>query len=72
MDMLGALYSAKYAEKGFKVNVCNPGARQTSLNNYHPAAGDKTEGAWNACRLAVQSEHGETGTFTENEGTLGW
>jgi hypothetical protein len=58
--------------RAFKVNVYYPEARHTNLNNYHPATGDKTEGAWNACRLAVQGEEGETGTFTENEGALGW
>ncbi|KAL8787248.1 MAG: hypothetical protein Q9195_007858 [Heterodermia aff. obscurata] len=73
VNMLGAMYAVKHGKDGFKVNVCCPGLRATNFAGPITArGGDPEEGAINACRLAAVGVDGETGTFTNLEGTLPW
>ena len=71
LNMMTACYAVKYGKEGFKVNSCDPGWRQTNLNNYSAGAGAKEEGAVNACRL-IMGEGGENGTFSDLNGPLRW
>lgn len=72
MNMIMATYAVKYKDAGFQVNVCCPGFNATSLNGFNKMAGHVSNGAINACRLATAGKDGETGTFTNREGTLPW
>ena len=73
VNMLGAMYAVKHGKEGFKVNVCCPGLRATNFAGpISGRGGDPEEGAINACRLAIMGVAGETGTFTNLEGTLPW
>ena len=72
MNMIMATYAVKYKNAGIQVNVCCPGFNATNLNGFHTMAGHPSNGAINACRLATAGKDGETGTFTNKEGTLPW
>ena len=71
MNMVSAYYSRKFPR--WKSNACCPGYNATNLNGeelteeLHPR-----NGAINACRLATLGEDGETGTYSQKEGPLGW
>ena len=72
MNMIMANYAVKYKDEGFQVNVCCPGANATNMNGFDKRAGDPSNGAINACRLVTAGKDGQTGTFTNKEGTLPW
>lgn len=65
-------YAVRYEDKkDWKFNLCCPGFCATNLNGY--AGTDTPEsGAINACRLATLGPDGETGTYTNKEGTIPW
>ena len=70
VNMITAAYAVKYKDEGFKVNTCCPGLNATGLSGgkgRHPSVG-----AINACRLATLEKDGETGTFSNREGTFPW
>ncbi|KAJ7167395.1 hypothetical protein C8R43DRAFT_1232308 [Mycena crocata] len=70
LNMLALQYAHQYREKGWKVNIFNPGDTKTDLNPY--GTGSAAENAKGAVRLAVLGDDGETATFTENAGQLPW
>lgn len=72
MNMLGATYAVRYGKEGFKVNMCCPGLRQTGMNNYNSMGGPASEGAINACRLAVEGKDRPNGTFSNIDGPMRW
>jgi NAD(P)-dependent dehydrogenase (short-subunit alcohol dehydrogenase family) len=59
MNMVGAKLAVKYATKGFKVNICNPGYCTTGLNNFAAAAGDPSQGTINACHWRCWAKMGK-------------
>ena len=72
MNMIMATYAVKYKDAGFQINVCCPGYNATNMNGFDKRAGHPSNGAINACRLATAGKDGQTGTFTNKEGTLPW
>jgi NAD(P)-dependent dehydrogenase (short-subunit alcohol dehydrogenase family) len=70
MNMLMLHYAGLYKAKGWKVNACHPGFTSTHLTGGRGGSVDAE--AKNAVRLAMLGEDGETGTFSEIEGTLPW
>ena len=70
MNMLGATYAVRYGKEGFKVNMCCPGLRSTNFTG--GVGGPPSEGAINACRLAVEGKDGSNGTFSNLEGPMDW
>ncbi|KAJ7607663.1 hypothetical protein FB45DRAFT_806601 [Roridomyces roridus] len=71
LNMLALGYATKYREKGWKVNMNNPGFTATEMNGF-TAPGKVEDAAKGAVRLAMLGVDGETGTFSENEGELPW
>ena len=72
VNMIGAVYAVQYKDEGIRVNIVNPGFRQTNLNNYAEGAGKKEDGAIEACKLITLGDAGETGTYSEIEGPIRW
>ncbi len=72
MIMIMATYAVKFKDAGFQVNVCCPGSNATNMNGFDNRAAHPSNGAINACRLATVGKDGQTGTFTNEEGTLPW
>lgn len=72
VNMAGAVMATQYKEDGIRVNLVNPGFRSTNLNRHAPQAGNKEDGAIEACRIIVLGDDKATGTYTEIEGTLPW
>ena len=68
LNMIGSMYHVKCSPKGFKVNLCCPGLRKTNFTGHMDGAGDPTEGAINASRLAALDKDGPSGTFTNKDG----
>lgn len=58
-------------DEKFKVNAVCPGYVATDLNNF---SGTRTveQGARSAVRMALLSDDGPTGTFTDEEGAVPW
>jgi NAD(P)-dependent dehydrogenase (short-subunit alcohol dehydrogenase family) len=71
LNMIMLHYAFKYRDDGWKINASCPGHCATNLNGF---AGKDTpaDGALNAVRLATLGEDGETGTFSNKEGTMAW
>ncbi|KKY34829.1 putative short chain dehydrogenase [Diaporthe ampelina] len=71
-NQLALHYIVRYEDnKDWKLNICCPGHCATNLNAY--SGTNTTEsGAINACRLATLGPDGESGTFTNKEGTIPW
>lgn len=71
LNMIMLHYASKYKDYGWKINAVCPGYCATNLNDF---AGLDTpaNGALNAVRLATLEEDGETGTFSNKEGTVAW
>lgn len=72
VNMAGAMYGKKYRKDGFRVNIVNPGYRATNLNNHSEHAGNKEGGALEACRVITLGDQGDSPTYTEIEGSIGW
>lgn len=71
-NQLALHYIVKYEDdKDWKLNICCPGHCATNLNAY-AGANTPESGAINACRLATLGPDGESGTFTNKEGTIPW
>ncbi|KAI1845501.1 hypothetical protein JX265_011611 [Neoarthrinium moseri] len=75
LNMLMVYYFHKFPN--WKVNACCPGFRATNLNNFGQGSGGAKpgpvdEGAINAVRLSLLGKDGESGTYTQLEGTDGW
>ncbi|KAJ7113180.1 hypothetical protein C8R44DRAFT_631540 [Mycena epipterygia] len=71
LNMLALSYAERFRGRGWKVNVYNPGFVATDFN-MHTGPGTVEDGARGAVRLAVLGEDGETGTFSEEGGTVPW
>lgn len=71
-NMVGACYSVRFKDAGWKINCCCPGFRKTGFNNYLEFAMNVEEGAVNAVRLATLGPDGPTGTFSDIDGVLPW
>lgn len=72
LNQLALHYVVRYEDdKSWKLNICCPGFCATNLNAY---SGTNTaeSGAINACRLATLGPDGESGTYTNKEGTIPW
>ncbi|KAL9470900.1 hypothetical protein ACSS6W_008841 [Trichoderma asperelloides] len=71
LNMMMLHYAFKYKDAGWKINATCPGYCATNLNGF---SGKDTpaDGALNAVRLATLGDDGETGTFSNKEGTLPW
>ena len=72
VNMVGAVYAVQYKDDGFRINMVNPGFRQTNLNSYAEGAGKKEDGAIEACKFITMGDAGETGTYSETEGPIRW
>ncbi|KAL1872107.1 hypothetical protein Daus18300_004476 [Diaporthe australafricana] len=72
LNQLALHYVARYEDKkDWKLNLCCPGYCATNLNGYAGSEPPET-GAINACRLAALGPDGESGTYTNKEGTIPW
>ncbi|TVY73596.1 Short-chain dehydrogenase/reductase ATR10 [Lachnellula suecica] len=71
LNMILVHYATKYKAKGWKVNASCPGHCGTNLNKFE-GKNTPESGAVNAVRLAMLGEDGETGTFSNSEGTIPW
>lgn len=71
LNMIMLHYALKYKDAGWKVNATCPGYCATNLNGF-VGKDDPADGALNAVRLATMGEDGETGTFSNKEGSLAW
>ncbi|KAK4939771.1 hypothetical protein LTR10_020055 [Elasticomyces elasticus] len=72
VNMVGAFFAQKYTKDGFRINMIDPGHRQTALNGFNPKGGKASEGALEACRIITQGKNGQHGTFTSLESILPW
>jgi NAD(P)-dependent dehydrogenase (short-subunit alcohol dehydrogenase family) len=73
VNMIGLLYAKQLRKSAFKVNLVDPGFRQTNLNGFHNEGGDPAGGASEACRLiADASADGQHGSFAATEGPVPW
>ncbi|QKX53813.1 uncharacterized protein TRUGW13939_00893 [Talaromyces rugulosus] len=73
VNMIGLLYAKQLRKSGFKVNLVDPGFRQTNLNGFHNEGGDPAGGALEACRLITDaSADGQHGSFAATEGPVPW
>lgn len=72
LNQLALHYIVRYEDdKDWKLNICCPGYCATNLNGYG-GTNPPESGAINACRLATLGPDGESGTFTNKEGTVPW
>lgn len=72
LNQLALHYIVRYEnKKDWKLNICCPGYCATNLNAYS-GSNPPESGAINACRLATLGPDGESGTFTNKEGTIPW
>ncbi|KAJ4860075.1 short chain dehydrogenase domain-containing protein [Trichoderma breve] len=71
LNMIMLHYALKYKDAGWKVNATCPGYCATNLNGF-VGKDDPADGALNAVKLATMGEDGETGTFSNKEGSLAW
>ncbi|KAJ6526010.1 hypothetical protein B0H19DRAFT_1197647 [Mycena capillaripes] len=71
LNMLALGYAHRFREKGWKVNMDNPGFTPTDMTG---GRGTQTleDGARNSVRLATLGEDGENGTYSEKDGPLPW
>ncbi|KAI1615613.1 putative carbonyl reductase [Exophiala viscosa] len=72
LNLVGAFFTQKYTKDGFRINMIDPGHRQTALNGFNPKGGKASEGAIEACRIITQGKNGQHGTFTSLESILPW
>ncbi|KAI5229121.1 hypothetical protein AUEXF2481DRAFT_42376 [Aureobasidium subglaciale EXF-2481] len=72
LNMLMLLYNVQYQEKGWKINACCPGFRQTNFCDYDDKAGPVEEGASVAIELATLGKDGQSGTFVNMKGAIPW
>lgn len=70
LNFLTLHYAAKFNEKGWKVNAACPNLTATNFSrgNGRPAS----ESAINIVKLATLSSDGDTGTYTDENGTVPW
>lgn len=70
LNFLTLHYASKFEEKGWKVNATSPNLTATNFSrgNGRPAS----ESAMNIVRLATLSADGDTGTYTDENGTVPW
>ncbi|KAJ7679164.1 putative carbonyl reductase [Mycena polygramma] len=71
LNMIALGYAYRFREKGWKVNMHNPGYTKTDLN-HNTGTGTVEDGVKGAVRLATLGADGETATFSEKEGPLPW
>lgn len=71
VNMLMLHYASQYKEAGWKVNSCCPGYVATQMNNFSGSL-SVDDGAKRPVELATLGEDGETGTFSNKDGVLGW
>ncbi|KAK7719928.1 hypothetical protein SLS64_002109 [Diaporthe eres] len=72
LNQLALHYVVRYEDdKNWKLNICCPGFCATNLNAYS-GTNSAESGAINACRLATLGPDGESGTYTNKEGTIPW
>ncbi|KAJ7610383.1 hypothetical protein FB45DRAFT_844529 [Roridomyces roridus] len=71
MNMLALTFAQRFREKGWKVNIHNPGYTATEFNNFM-GTGTVEDAAKGAVRLALLGPDGETGTYSEKEGVIPW
>lgn len=71
LNMLCATTARQPKLQGWKINACCPGGVNTNLTEYE---GKKTteEAMPNLVRLCTLGVEGETGTFTDDQGVVGW
>lgn len=72
VNMVGVVLAKRLKPDGIRLNLVNPGFRATNLNGYNKAAGLPADGALEACKFVVMGDEGETATYTELEGPIGW
>jgi len=71
LNMLMLHYASQYKDAGWKVNSCCPGYCATRMNKFSGFLSAE-DGAKRAVELATLGEDGETGTFSNMEGVIGW
>ncbi|KAJ7617284.1 hypothetical protein FB45DRAFT_224330 [Roridomyces roridus] len=71
MNMLALTFAQRFREKGWKVNIHNPGYTATEFNDFR-GTGTVEDAAKGAVRLALLGPDGETGTYSEKEGVIPW
>ncbi|KAJ4375893.1 hypothetical protein N0V83_001171 [Neocucurbitaria cava] len=71
LSMLAAQYARRYGEKGWKVNIVCPGYVKTGMVNFMGTI--TTEEAMpHLVKMCTLGENGESGTFSDAEGTVLW
>ncbi|KAF7312615.1 hypothetical protein MIND_00275600 [Mycena indigotica] len=72
LNMLAVVYAARFKEKGWRVNIDNPGYTATEING-NTGGQSVQEGAKNAVRLATLGVQEDLcGTYSEIKGALPW
>lgn len=72
LNMLTLHYAAKFESKGWKVNASCPNLTATSFTRDSGMGRPPYESAVNIVRLACLGEDGENGTYSDEEGEIGW
>lgn len=70
LNMLTLHYAAMFKEKGWKVNATAPNLTATRFS--HGVGRPASESAVNIVRLATLKTYGESGTFSDENGTVAW
>jgi NAD(P)-dependent dehydrogenase (short-subunit alcohol dehydrogenase family) len=70
LNMLTLHYAAMFKEKGWKVNASAPNLTATGFS--HGVGRPASESAVNIVRLATLKADGESGTYSDENGTVAW
>ncbi|KAF7312619.1 hypothetical protein MIND_00276000 [Mycena indigotica] len=70
LNILALIFHSRFREKGWRVNIDNPGFTATDLND-QKGSGSIEDGAKNAVRLATLADD-TRGTYSEKEGPIPW
>lgn len=70
LNMLTLHYAAMFKEKGWKVNASAPNLTATGFS--HGIGRPASESAVNIVRLATLKADGESGTYSDENGTVAW
>ncbi|KAH0432239.1 short chain dehydrogenase family [Colletotrichum camelliae] len=72
LNMMAVNLAAQYAQDPtWKINMACPGHCATNFTDFQ-APQSAAAGAVSVCRLATLGPNGETGTFSNSEGTIPW
>ncbi|KAJ5633783.1 hypothetical protein N7528_001625 [Penicillium herquei] len=72
MNMITLHYAAIFKEQGWKVNASCPNLTKSAFSRFSDLGRSPAESAVNIVRLATLSENGETGQYSDENGTVAW